>query len=111
MAPILYGLACPKGSRQGAGTSMSAPIAPPPQPTIRRRVTLPLYQKSCAHSSSFHFSVIACSPSESRVCVSAVARMRERRCKLEALISKLSLLPTHRQQGQRRTQPLKRSPH
>ena len=42
-----------------------APIAPPPQPTRRRRVTLPLYQKSCAHSSSFHFSVIASPPSGS----------------------------------------------
>src|SRR5581483_1174751 len=48
-----------------AGTSIIAPIAPPPQPTTRRRVTLPLYQKSFAHSSSFHFSVITSPPSGS----------------------------------------------
>jgi len=46
------------GRVRGAGTSIIAPIAPPPQPTTRRRVTLPRYQMSCAHSSSFHFSVI-----------------------------------------------------
>src|ERR1044071_6337910 len=42
---------------------MAAPITPPPQPTSVRRVTLPLYQMSCAQASSFHFSVIAVPPS------------------------------------------------
>jgi hypothetical protein len=59
--PILYGLAAPKASRHGAGTNIKAPIAPLPQPTIRRRLTLPRYQISSAHFSSFHFSVIDCS--------------------------------------------------
>src|SRR6478752_2748798 len=59
IAPTLYGFAWPNAARHGAGTSINAPIAPPPQPTTRRRVTLPLYQKSCAQTSSFHFSVIA----------------------------------------------------
>src|SRR5471030_1957618 len=57
--PILYGAAAPKAAPHGAGTSIAAPSAPPPQPTNVRRVTLPLYQKSCAQSCSFHFSVIA----------------------------------------------------
>src|SRR5215469_11771808 len=59
--PILYGLAAPNAARHGAGTSIRAPIAPPPQPTSRRRVSLPRYQISSAHFSSFHFSVIGCS--------------------------------------------------
>src|SRR4029077_14231997 len=59
--PILKGLAAPDAGRQGAGTSLMAPLAPPPQPTSRRRVSLPRYQMSCAHFSSFHFSVIGCS--------------------------------------------------
>ena len=57
--PILYGAAAPKAARHGAGTSIIAPIAPPPQPTSVRRVTLPRYQMSCAQASSFHFSVIS----------------------------------------------------
>ena len=60
--PILKALAAPKAARHGAGTSIIAPIAPPPQPTRRRRVTLPRYQKSCAQASSFHFSVITHPP-------------------------------------------------
>src|SRR5260370_36062135 len=59
--PILKGLAGPNGARQGSGKSIMAPIAPPPQPTSRRRVSLPRYQMSCAHFSSFHFLVIGCS--------------------------------------------------
>src|SRR6185437_15411236 len=62
--PILYGAAAPNAARHGAGTSINAPIAPPPQPTKVRRVTLPLYQKSSAHFSSFHFSDIAILPLE-----------------------------------------------
>jgi hypothetical protein len=38
-----------------------APIAPPPQPTSVRRVSLPLYHMSLAQDSSFHLSVIAVS--------------------------------------------------
>ena len=60
--PILIALAAPKAARHGAGTSIMAPIAPPPQPTSVRRVTLPLYQMSCAQASSFHFSVIVFLP-------------------------------------------------
>src|SRR5215469_10265357 len=56
--PILYGLAAPNAARHGAGTSIMAPIAPPPQPTSRRRVSLPRYQISSAHFSCFHFSLI-----------------------------------------------------
>src|SRR5665213_446630 len=59
--PILYGLAAPNAARHGAGISIIAPTAPPPQPTSLRRVTLPLYQMSLAQDSSFHFSVIAVS--------------------------------------------------
>src|SRR5262249_14603507 len=64
MAPILYGLAWPNAACHGAGTSMVAPSAAAftPQPTTVRRVVLPLYQKSFAHSSSLHFSVIATLP-------------------------------------------------
>src|SRR5580693_8955999 len=62
--PILNALAAPKAARHGAGTSIMAPIAPPPQPTIVRRVTLPLYQASCAHASSLHFSLIVGLPLE-----------------------------------------------
>src|SRR5262249_34618812 len=67
MAPILYGLAWPNAACHGAGTSIVAPSAAAftPQPTTVRRVVLPLYQKSFAHSSSFHFSVIASPPSGS----------------------------------------------
>src|SRR6188474_2666125 len=73
--PILYGLAWPNAACHGAGTSMVAPSAAAftPQPTTVRRVDLPLYQKSCAHSSSFHFSVITSPPSESDRCRSARA--------------------------------------
>jgi len=39
-------------------------ITPAPQPTSRRRVTLPLYQKSSGRSCSFHFLVIVKHPSE-----------------------------------------------
>src|SRR5271169_6893268 len=56
--PTLNALAAPKAARHGAGTSIMAPIAPPPQPTRVRRVTLPRYQMSSAHFSSCHFSVI-----------------------------------------------------
>src|SRR6185437_2458714 len=59
--PILYDLVAPNACRHGAGTNIIAPIAPPPQPTTLRRVTLPLYQMSLAQDSSFHFSVIAVS--------------------------------------------------
>src|SRR5690242_4898745 len=62
--PSLYGVAAPNAARHGAGTSIAAPIAPPPQPTKVRRVTLPLHQKSVAHASSFHFSDIAILPLE-----------------------------------------------
>ena len=51
-------------ARHGAGTSIMAPIAPPPQPTRVRRVTLPRYQMSSAHFSSCHFSVIESPPTE-----------------------------------------------
>ena len=44
--PILIALAAPKAARHGAGTSIMAPIAPPPHPTSVRRVTLPRYQMS-----------------------------------------------------------------
>ncbi len=62
--PILYGLAAPNAARHGAGTSIMAPSAPPPQPTKRRRLTLPSYQNSssCAQLSPFHFSVIELLP-------------------------------------------------
>src|SRR5689334_16143857 len=65
--PILYGLAWPNAACHGAGTSMVAPRAAAltPHPTTVRRVLLPLYQKSFAHSSSFHFSVITSPPSGS----------------------------------------------
>src|SRR5581483_3229478 len=59
--PILNGLAAPKAARQGAGTSIMAPMAPPPQPMMRRRVALPRYQMSSAHGSFCHFSVIVTS--------------------------------------------------
>jgi hypothetical protein len=39
-----------------------APIAPPPQPMMLRRVTLPRYQMSSAHFSCFHYSVIESPP-------------------------------------------------
>src|SRR6185295_7331739 len=77
IAPTLYGFAWPNAARHGAGTSISAPIAPPPQPTTRRRLTLPLYQKSCAQSSSFHFSLISHPPSGSDWCRSTNAPVRE----------------------------------
>src|SRR5215831_12090002 len=73
--PIRYGVAAPNAARHGAGTSIMAPMAPPPQPTRVRRVTLPLYQTSLAHSSFFHFSVIA-----SSLRISCVARQRPRGC-------------------------------
>src|ERR1700680_3374517 len=60
--PILNGLSAPKAARHGAGTSIMAPIAPPPQPTRVRRVTLPRYQMSSAHFSSCHFSAIESPP-------------------------------------------------
>src|SRR3990170_4476698 len=65
--PIFRGLAWPKASRHGAGTSMLAPRAPAvaaPTPSSRRRVTLPLYQKpsSFAQGSSFHCSAMSCPP-------------------------------------------------
>src|ERR1700744_5600812 len=41
-----------------------APIAPPPQPPNLRRDSLPAYQMSSAHFSSFHFSVIGALPLE-----------------------------------------------
>src|SRR5215471_12309678 len=61
--PTLKGAAAPNAARHGAGTRMVAPRTPPPQPTTVRRVTLPLYQRSRPHSSPFHFSVIASTPS------------------------------------------------
>src|SRR5262249_20645131 len=60
--PILYGLACPKAALQGAGMNMVAPRAPAlaaPNPISRRRVTLPLYQLSSVHFSSFHLPDIS----------------------------------------------------
>src|SRR5271169_7123671 len=63
--PILNGLSAPKAARHGAGTSIMAPIAPPPQPTRLRRVSLPRYQKSCAHGASLHFSAIEILPLDS----------------------------------------------
>src|SRR5829696_6315547 len=57
-APILYGLAWPNAARHGAGTSMVAPIAPAPQPTSRRRVTLPLYQNASLKSCDFSRSAM-----------------------------------------------------
>ena len=63
-ARVGAGYAVEEAARHGAGTSTMAPIAPPPQPTSVRRVTLPLYQNSSsfAQGSSFHFSVIATPP-------------------------------------------------
>src|SRR6202158_5170629 len=63
MVPILYGLAWPKASRQHAGTATVAPRAPAaatPNPRNRRRVVLPLYQKSSAwaHFSCFQLSAM-----------------------------------------------------
>src|SRR5207244_1154868 len=52
--PILYGLAWPNASRQGAGTRMVAPTAPAAvadRLRNRRRVVLPLHHKSLAQSS------------------------------------------------------------
>src|SRR5262249_1830450 len=77
IAPTVGGSARPKATRHGAATSMTAPIAPPPQPTPRRRVTLPPYQKSCAQSSSFHFSLISLPPSGSDWFRSTHAPVRE----------------------------------
>src|SRR5258708_38971162 len=57
MVPSLYGLAWPKAARHGAGTNMVAPSSPPPHPTRRRRVTLPLYQNS--HELSWSFQSLA----------------------------------------------------
>src|SRR5260370_1099566 len=57
MVPSLYGLAWPKAARHGAGTNMAAPSTPPPHPTRRRRVTLPLYQNS--HELSWSFQSLA----------------------------------------------------
>src|SRR5262249_6309276 len=59
--PIRNGLAAPNAARHASGTSIMAPIAPPPQPTRVRRVSLPRYQMSSAHFSDFHFSLIGCS--------------------------------------------------
>src|SRR5713101_785203 len=62
--PTLKALACPNASRHHAGTvtvAPSAPAAAAPKPRKRRRVVLPLYQKSSAwaHFSSVHFSAMA----------------------------------------------------
>src|SRR5580698_3931600 len=65
--PILYDLAWPNAARHGSGSSIIAPIAPPPQPTTLRRVTLPRYQMSSAHFSCFHFSVIENPPTGAQV--------------------------------------------
>ena len=71
----------PKAACHGAGTSMVAPSAPPSRPSRRRvrRVALPLYQKSCAHSSSFHFSVITSPPSGFHSVPISARGMRSRR--------------------------------
>src|SRR5205807_4788503 len=60
--PILKGLAWPKASRQGAGTSMPPPIAPAAaaeRPRNLRRVVLPRHQMSLAQGSSCQRSAIA----------------------------------------------------
>src|SRR5262245_2796239 len=60
--PILYGLAWPKASRQGAGTSIAAPTAPAAvaeRPRKRRRVVLPLHHMSLAQGSSCQRSAIS----------------------------------------------------
>src|SRR5262245_29358795 len=62
MVPILYGLAWPKATRQGGGTSMLAPRAPAAaaeSPTKRRRVVLPLHHISRAHASSCQPSLMS----------------------------------------------------
>src|SRR5215475_3152443 len=59
--PTLYGLAWPKASRQGAGTSIVAPIAPAAVAESARnlrRVVLPLHHISFAKAWSCHRSVI-----------------------------------------------------
>src|SRR5262252_6709747 len=60
--PTLYGLTCPKASRQGAGTRMVAPIAPAAADESARnlrRVVLPLHHMSFAQGSSCHRSLMA----------------------------------------------------
>src|SRR3990170_2385675 len=61
--PTLYALAWPKASLHHAGTATVPPRAPAattPNPRNRRRVVLPLYQKSSAwaHFSAVHFSAM-----------------------------------------------------
>src|SRR5712692_5726932 len=59
--PILYGLACPKASRHGAGTSVVAPSAPAAaaeRPRNFRRVVLPLHHTSIVQGSSCQRSPI-----------------------------------------------------
>src|SRR5215468_10148907 len=68
IVPILYGLAWPKAARHGAGTSMLAPRAPAAvadSPSRRRRVVLPLHQRSFAHGSSCHRSAMRSSSESS----------------------------------------------
>src|SRR5512145_700839 len=61
ITPILYGLAWPKASRQGGGTSIVAPTAPAAaaeRPRKRRRVALPLHHMSLAQGSLCQRSTI-----------------------------------------------------
>src|SRR5580658_4732060 len=91
--PILYGLAAPKAARHGAGTSIIAPIAPPPQPTRVRRVTLPRYQMSSAHFSSCHFSVIGSPPTGVAVLEEKLTPRQSRAPASETRSSPIPLLP------------------
>src|SRR3990172_9319040 len=77
--PSLNGLAWPKASLHHAGTATVAPNAPAaaPNPRNRRRVVLPLYQKSSAwaYFSPVHFSAMV---SALLVGVTVAARPRPR---------------------------------
>src|SRR5262249_17482266 len=67
MVPILYGLAWPTASREGAGTSTLAPralAAVTDSPRKRRRVVFPLHHRSFAQGSCCHRSAMPCPPGD-----------------------------------------------
>src|SRR6267143_6643525 len=88
--PTLYGLACPKASRHGAGTSMVAPTAPAAADESARnlrRVVLPLHHMCFAQASSCQRSAIRSS--------SLRRAPRAKACGVGSVVIRRRIVPTY----------------